>query len=264
MRTILLAVMAFGAAFIAPPLHAQQAEPDGQPPSVDQTYATPPAQLTEGQIKGMQSRLLDFPNLARYRDDNAKLPEHEKGRVVFMGDSTTDGWGRGGGSEFFPNKPYVNRGISGQTTGQMQLRFRQDVIGLHPEAVVILAGINDIAGNNGPASLDVVEDNLRSMAELAKANHIRVILASVLPASAFPWRPGYKPAAKIRALNEWIRRYAHDNKLVYLDYYSAMANTEGGLDPELATDGVHPTAAGYAVMTPLAQKAIEQTLKMKK
>lgn len=243
------------------PLAAQQAEPGGHPPSVEPNYIADPSALDKEKIEWMQKKLLDWPQLARYRDDNAKLPAEGKGRVVFYGDSITDGWGRVDGTEFFPGKPYVNRGISGQTTAQMLLRFRQDVIELKPEAVVILAGTNDIAGNTGPASLDMIEDNLRSMAELAQANDIRVVLASVLPASAYPWRPGYKPAAKIRALNDWIRQYAQDNKLVYLDYYAAMANAEGGLDPKLAADGVHPTPAGYAVMAPLAQKAIDAALK---
>jgi len=256
-----LAIIAFLVAVATFPVHGQQAEPDDQPPSVEPTYTVAPSELKPEQIEWMQKKLLDWPQLARYRDDNARLPAEEEGRVVFYGDSITDGWGRVDGTEFFPGKPYVNRGISGQTTAQMLLRFRQDVIELKPAAVVILAGTNDIAGNTGPASLDMIEDNLRSMVELAKANGIRAVLASVLPASAYPWRPGYKPAAKIRALNEWIRQYAKDKGLVYLDYYSAMANAEGGLDPKLAADGVHPTPEGYRVMAPLAQKAIDAALK---
>jgi lysophospholipase L1-like esterase len=261
MKISSLAVASFIAALIAFPLHAQQAEPGNQPPAVDPNYVVDPSTLDTAKIAAMQRKLLDWPQLARYRDDNAKLPAKEKGRVVFYGDSITDGWGRIEGTEFFPGKPYVNRGISGQTTAQMLLRFRQDVIALKPEAVVILAGTNDIAGNTGPASLDMIEDNLRSMAELARANNIRVIFASVLPTSAYPWRPGYKPVTKVRALNDWIKQYASENKLVYLDYYTAMANAEGGLDASLARDGVHPTPAGYAVMAPLAQKAIDAALK---
>ncbi|MFT3761861.1 MAG: SGNH/GDSL hydrolase family protein [Pseudoxanthomonas sp.] len=253
-------LLAIAGALAASALHAQQAEPDGQPPAVFPVLTDAPSTLPEDKIALMQQWLLDFPGLARYRGDNAELPATEKGRVVFYGDSITDGWGRVEGTEFFPGKPWLNRGISGQTTAQMLLRFRQDVIELKPEAVVVLAGTNDIAGNTGPASLDMIEDNLRSMAELARANGIRVVLASVLPASAYPWRPGYRPAAKIRALNEWIGRYARDNGFVYLDYYSAMANAEGGLDPELAKDGVHPTPAGYAVMAPLAQRAVQEAL----
>ncbi|MFT4197901.1 MAG: SGNH/GDSL hydrolase family protein [Pseudoxanthomonas sp.] len=238
-----------------------QADADAQLPAVAQEYLAPAASLSPQQVGELQKRLLDWPQLGRYRADNARLPTHAAGRVVFYGDSITDAWGRNGnGSVFFPGKPYLNRGISGQTTAQMLVRFRQDVVDLHPEVVVILAGTNDIAGNTGPATLAMIEDNLRSMAELARAHDIRVVLASVLPASAYPWRPGYEPAAKIRALNAWIGDYARATGAVYLDYYAALANAEGGLDPKLATDGVHPTAAGYAIMAPLAQRAIEQAL----
>lgn len=261
MKSFSLVIIALVAASIAFPLHARQSESGNQPPSVEPNYVADPSTLDQEQIAWMQKKLLDWPQLARYRDDNTRLPVKETGRVVFYGDSITDGWGRVEGTEFFPGKPYVNRGISAQTTAQMLLRFRQDVLELRPEAVVILAGTNDIAGNTGPSSLDMIEDNLRSMVELAQTNGIRVVLASVLPASAYPWRPGYKPAAKIRALNDWIRQYAKDNGLVYLDYYTAMANHEGGLDPKLAADGVHPTPAGYALMAPLAQKAIDAALK---
>ena len=142
----------------------------------------------------------------------------------------------------------------------MLVRFRQDVIALNPEVVVILAGTNDIAGNTGPATQRMIEDNLRSMVQLAQANGIRVVLASVLPASAYPWRPGYRPAEPIKALNRWIEAYARESGAVHLDYHRAMANAEGGLDARLAADGVHPTPAGYAVMAPLAQRAIEDAL----
>ena len=211
-------------------------------------------------MQGLQRRLLDWPGLARYRDENATLRPQEPGRVVFYGDSITDGWGRQAGTTFFPGRPYVNRGISGQTTAQMLVRFRQDVIALRPEVVVILAGTNDIAGNTGPATQGMIEDNLRSMVQLAQANGIRVVLASVLPASAYPWRPGYRPAEPIRALNRWIERYAREAGAVYLDYHAAMGNAEGGLDARLAADGVHPTPDGYAVMAPLAQRAIDAAL----
>lgn len=244
------------------PLLAQEAL-DAQPPAVEPSYVADPSALAADKIAWMQKKLLDWPNLARYREDNAKLPKVEKGRVVFYGDSITDSWGRTEGTEFFPGKPYVNRGISGQTTAQMLVRFRQDVIELDPKAVVILAGTNDIAGNTGPASLDMIQDNLRSMAELARVSGIHVVLASVLPASAYPWRPGYRPATKIRALNDWIRGYAQANGFVHLDYHTPMANADGGLDPRLAADGVHPTPAGYEVMAPLAQRAIDLALQGK-
>ena len=203
----------------------------------------------------VEKKLADWPELRRYAAANAALPAHEAGRVVFYGDSITDAWERNGGS-FFPGKPYVNRGISGQTTPQMVVRFRQDVIDLHPETVVILAGTNDIAGNTGPTTQEAIEDNFRSMAELAKANGIRVVLASVLPAAAYPWRPGVLPAQKIAALNTWLQAYCKDQKLTYLDYYTAMAAPNGGMKPGISSDGVHPNAAGYAIMQPLAEAAL--------
>jgi lysophospholipase L1-like esterase len=218
--------------------------------------------LTQQQIEQMQQKLLDWPNLARYRDENAKLPPPaaEEQRVVFMGDSITDGWGRQTGT-FFPGKPYVNRGISGQTTPQMLDRFQQDVLHLHPTVVVILAGINDIAGNTGPESLDVIEDNFRSMVALAQSAHVRVVLSSVLPASYFPWRPGLTPAAEVKELNAWLEGFAAEQHAVFLNYYPALVNKDGGMRPELATDkAVHPNAAGYAIMSPLAEQAIAKAL----
>jgi lysophospholipase L1-like esterase len=206
----------------------------------------------------MQKKLDDWPQLGRYADANATLPPTEAGRVVFYGDSITDAWTRNGGT-FFPGKPYVNRGISGQTTEQMVVRFRQDVINLHPDAVVILAGTNDIAGNTGPETQEMIEDNFRSMVDLAKANNIRVVLASVLPAAAYPWKPSAgNPADKIRALNDWLKSYAAQQSVTYLDYYTAMVGPDGGMKPGISIDGVHPNAAGYAIMEPLAEKALAQ------
>jgi lysophospholipase L1-like esterase len=206
------------------------------------------------------AKLLDWPQLGRYKSANDALPASEPGRVVFYGDSITDAWTRNGGT-FFPGKPYVNRGISGQTTPQMVVRFRQDVINLHPVAVVILAGTNDVAGNTGPETPEMVEDNFRSMVDLAKANHIRVILASILPAADYPWKPGMEPAPKIAALNRWLASYAAEQGLTYVDYYTPMATAAGGMKPGLSLDGVHPNAAGYAIMEPLAEAAIEKTPK---
>jgi lysophospholipase L1-like esterase len=204
----------------------------------------------------------DWPDLHRYQDANRQLkpPAPDEKRVVFLGDSITDFWGRHPGTTFFPEKPYINRGISGQTTPQMLVRFRQDVVALKPKVVVILAGTNDIAQNTGPMTLEDTENNLMSMADIARQNDIRVVLASVTPAIAFPWRPAIQPVAKIRALNEWIKEYATKKRYVYLDYYSAMAGTDGGMKPGLAADGVHPTRAGYDVMAPLAEEAIAQVL----
>lgn len=233
------------------------------PVAIDPVYTVPATSLTPQQVAGLQKSGADWPQLARYRADNEKLgpPAAGEERVVFFGDSITDGWGRWSpATRFFPGKPYVNRGISGQTTPQMLVRFRQDVVDLQPKAVLILAGTNDIAGNTGLASLKMIEDNFASMAEIARANHIRVIFASVLPVSDYPWRRGLHPAQTIRTLNAWLKTYAATHGAVYLDYYAAMTNAEGGLDPKLAADGVHPTDAGYAIMAPLAEKAIGQAL----
>jgi len=201
----------------------------------------------------------DWANLGRYRAQNAELapPAPGERRVVFMGDSITDSWAR---QDFFPGKPYVGRGISGQTTPQMLVRFRQDVLALKPAVVVILAGTNDIAGNTGPSTIAMIADNLMSMAELARANGIRVVLASVLPASDFPWRRGLDPGPKILELNRWIKDYAARSGFVYLDYHSALVDDKLGMKPEHSKDGVHPTPAGYAVMAPLAEKAIASAL----
>jgi acyl-CoA thioesterase I len=243
------------------------------PPAAPQTSAPAPAQgagraaPTPEEIaarqRAQQERLLnDWPNLARYRDDNAKLaaPASNEHRVVFYGDSITDGWGRVQGA-FFPGKPYVNRGISGQTTAQMVVRFRQDVVNLKPKVVVILAGTNDIAGNTGPATPEMIQDNFKSMVDIAKANDIKVVLSSILPASDYPWKPGLDPGPKIVALNTWLKEYASRHRLVYLDYYPAVVDDKLGMRAELASDGVHPTKAGYDVMAPLAEKAIAQALR---
>lgn len=232
------------------------------PVATDPLFTAPAASLSAADVSGMQQRLSDWPQLAHYRAENALLAAPAPGarRVVFFGDSITESWGRAAGSRFFPGLPYLNRGVSGQTTAQMLLRFRQDVIDLRPTAVLILAGTNDIAGNTGVATQAMIEDNLRSMAELAKAHGIRVILASLLPVSDYPWRPGLRPAQKVRDLNAWIAQYARTIGATYLDYYAALANADGGMDPVFAEDGVHPSAAGYAVMAPLAQHAIDAAL----
>ncbi|MBK7227712.1 MAG: SGNH/GDSL hydrolase family protein [Ignavibacteriales bacterium] len=203
----------------------------------------------------------DWPNFERYREDNIKLglPRLGENRVVFMGNSITEGW-KDVDPDFFKDKPYINRGISGQTTPQMLVRFRADVVNLKPKVVVILAGTNDIAGNTGPATLEMIEDNIASMVEIAKANNINVVLCSVLPAYDYPWKSGLQPAEKIVALNKWIKDYSEKNKIIYADFFTPMADERNGLKKEYSEDGVHPNKDGYDVMTPLVEKAIAESL----
>ena len=232
----------------------------------------------EAKASRQEKTLQDWPNLARYRYANAQLaaqPADAKGngqqRVVFMGDSITDSWPEPRFGEFFPGKPYIGRGISGQTTPQMLIRFRPDVIALHPAAVVILAGTNDLAGNTGPMSLEEIEGNLASMSELAHANKIKVIFASVLPVYDGGHRADgsttimtdRRQPEKILALNQWIKNYAADHDDLYLDYFSAMVDDRGFLKKDLSEDGLHPNKAGYDVMAPLVQAAIDKSLKKK-
>jgi lysophospholipase L1-like esterase len=236
-------------------------------PVFAQETAAPVSELekVQKQLDRAQKTLKDWPNLGRYREDNAKLaaPAANEKRVVFMGDSITDGWGRRY-STFFPGKPYVNRGISGQTTPQMVLRFRPDVIDLHPKVVVILAGTNDLAGNTGPETLEEIEGYLSDMVELAKANKIKVVLSAVMPVCDYIQpQTQRRPPEQIIALNGWIQDYAKAHKLVYLDYYSALIDDQKMFKKELTVDGLHPNAAGYEVMAPLAEQAIQKALKGK-
>jgi lysophospholipase L1-like esterase len=212
----------------------------------------------------ISARAQDWPNIARFDDANRKLQPVAAGKItaVYMGDSITDFWVNND-STFFAGNNYIDRGISGQTTGQMLVRFRQDVINLKPKVVVILAGINDIAQNNGPEKLEDVFGNIASMAELAKANNIKVVISSVLPANKLPWRPAITPTEKVIQLNTMLRAYADKNHIVYLDYYSKMVDSEKGLPVNLAKDGIHPTLAGYKAMEPLALKAVAEAMKGK-
>ena len=221
-------------------------------------------ELDEMRKKDEERFHTDWQNIARYRDANTALATttSNKPRVVFMGNSITDGW-INADSSFFADKNYIDRGISGQTTPQMLIRFRPDVIDLKPAVVVILAGINDIAGNTGPMTLEQTFGNIVSMAELAKANNIQVVISSVLPAYDFPWRPGMQPADKVVKLNAMLKDYTAKNNIVYLDYFSAMKDARNGLKSDLTYDGVHPTLAGYKVMEPLCEKAIAEALKKK-
>jgi acyl-CoA thioesterase-1 len=232
--------------------------------------STPSTQPTAEEVSKRQAETdeklrNDWPNLAKYRDANAKLstPLNNENRVIFFGNSITEGWAPYFAT-MFPGKPYIGRGISGQTTPQMLVRFRQDVISLKPRVVVILAGTNDIAGNTGPSTIEMIEDNLASMAELAKSNGITAVLSSVLPVFDYPWKPGLEPAPKIIALNRWMKDYAREHGAVYLDYHSAMADARGGMRDGLSTDGVHPNEAGYKLMAPLAEQAITEALLKKR
>jgi len=196
----------------------------------------------------------DWAQLGRYRDDDSKLIA--SGRtpdIVLLGDSITEGWASKRPEVFTAQR--VNRGISGQTTPQMLVRFREDVIALHPRAVQIMAGTNDIAGNTGPMTPEMTEANIASMTELAQANGIKVILASIPPAANFPWRPGLEVTGKIIALNDWMRAYAASHGAVYADYWSALQDGKGGMKPGLAYDGVHPTEQGYDLMLPVLEEA---------
>jgi lysophospholipase L1-like esterase len=213
------------------------------------------------EYKWMSAERADWPNLARYREANATLmpPKPGENRVVFMGNSITEGWIYTC-PEFFEGKPYIDRGISGQTTPQMLVRFRQDVIDLKPKIVVMLCGINDIAGNTGPSTLEMIEGNIASMAELAKMNGIKPILCSVLPAYDFPWNPGMEPAEKVVALNKWIKSYAEKNSFMYVDYFSSMSDDKHAMKKEYSEDGVHPNKDGYKVMEEIIEKAIAKVV----
>lgn len=203
----------------------------------------------------------DWPNFKEFQEANARLPQvkqNEK-RVVFMGNSITIGWLQTH-PDFFKNKPYVNRGISGQTTPQMLVRFRANVVDLDAAAVVLLAGTNDIAGNTGPVTLEMILDNIKSMTEIAQANDIKVILCSVLPAFDYPWRPGLAPNVKIPKLNKMIKRYAEESGAYYLDYFTALEDGNNGMINEYTTDGVHLTLVGYQVMEPLVENALQKVL----
>ena len=218
-------------------------------------------------LLGRDTRMRDWAEMTRYRDANKTLaaPARTDARVVFMGDSITDGWQQPRYGGFFPGKPYVDRGISGQTTPQMLIRFRRDVIDLQPKAVVILAGTNDIAGNTGPMTNEEIQGNLASMSDLAHAHNIKVVFSSITPVSEYHVRgvpqTTTRPMERIKAMNEWIKSYAASHGDVYLDYFSAMVDDKGLMRAELTEDDLHPNAKGYAIMGPLAEAAITRALK---
>ncbi|MFO0584075.1 MAG: GDSL-type esterase/lipase family protein [Anaeromyxobacter sp.] len=220
--------------------------------------ASPPADSSPPQWQVLRG-IRDFGGLGEYAAANAKLPAAPANRVVFIGDSITENWGKS--APFFPGQPYLNRGIPGQTTAQMLIRFRQDVIELKPAAVIIQGGLADIAGFTGPSSLAEIESNLRSMAELASFHHIAPILVGAPPAADYPGRTGPEPAKQIVALNERIARYCASSHFVFLDYHSALAGRDGLMKEGVSDDGVHPNAKGYALLKPLAEKAILEAMK---
>ena len=251
----------------------QPAAPAAAPPAQAAPAPMPACPEMAGalnRLMGADARQRDWPLLARYRDANRALPSPaaSESRVVFMGDSITDAWPNARFGDYFAtHKSYVGRGISGQTTPQMLIRFRPDVIDLHPKAVVILAGTNDIAGNTGPMTNEEIQSNIMSMAELARVNKIEVVLSSILPVSNYHVNPALgaqtalRPMERIRAINDWMKKYAAAEGHVYLDYVPAMSDQSGLLRTELSADDLHPNAQGYAIMAPLADAAIKQALR---
>ena len=202
----------------------------------------------------------DWANLKKYKAQNEKIIANQDfPDVVFMGNSITEGWVNAQ-PDFFKNNNYAGRGIGGQTTPQMLIRFMPDVVNLNPKAVVILAGTNDIAGNTGFSSVDMITNNIQAMAQLAEANNIKVILASILPVYDYPWRPGLEPVQKIAEINTWIKKYTEENKHTYLDLFTPLKDQKEGLPKRYSEDGVHPNLEGYRVMAPLTKKAIQNTL----
>lgn len=234
------------------PNAAHETEPADSGPS-SSAHAADIARAEEDRLHN------DWASLCRYRAENATLHRPVPQRVVFMGDSITEFW-KLAHPEFFTDN-FVDRGISGQTTAQMLVRFRQDVIALKPAVVHILAGTNDIAGNGGPTTLEAIRNNIASMVDLALINDIRVVLASVPPAGAFPWRPSVlEPAEHIVELNEWLRRFARERNLIYVDYHEPLADERDAMKQTFSNDGVHPNRDGYSAMEPLARRAIDQAL----
>jgi lysophospholipase L1-like esterase len=235
---------------------AAMLEPGAKPPPMPPPQAD--EKLREYLKKHAEDLARDFPDLCHYKSDNAALLKGVHPTAVFMGDSITEGWGVGDPSLF--TRGVVDRGISGQTSPQMLVRFYQDVVALHPRAVHIMAGTNDVAGNTGPTSPEDFKNNIRAMIDLASANHIRVVLASILPAEKFPWRPDIQPVEQIRQLNAWLRQVASQQHLIYADYYSSLSTASGAFRPELSNDGVHPNSDGYAAMRPIADAALRKAL----
>ena len=241
-----------GAIILAGPIaaHAQAPMPVAK---MTDSPCPPPSPGSPREVLGLTR---DFPDLCHYKSDNEAILKGAHPKAVFMGDSITEGWGVGDPSLF--SRGVVDRGISGQTSPQMLARFYQDVVALHPQAVHIMAGTNDVAGNTGPSSPEDFKNNIRAMVDLARANHIQVVLASIPPADRFPWRPDIQPAEQIRQLNAWLRQFADQHKLIYADYYSSLTTPSGAFRPGLSHDGVHPNSDGYAAMRSIADAALRK------
>lgn len=231
-------------------------KPGAKPPP---TPAAEDEKLQEYLKKHAEDLARDYGDLCHYKSVNAAFLKGSHPKSVFMGDSITEAWGVGDPSLF--TLGVVDRGISGQTSPQMLVRFYQDVVALHPRAVHIMAGTNDVAGNTGPNSPDDFKNNIRAMVDLSRSHHIQVVLASILPAERFPWRPDIHPVTQIRQLNEWLRQYAAQHQLIYADYYSSLTTASGAFRPELSNDGVHPNSNGYAAMRPIADAALRKAMR---
>ena len=264
MKSHLRVLAVVGAAWFSAVSGAQTA-PAPVPPAAAAAPAAPAAAkappTVEEQLATLQKKMQDWAQLDHYRERNAALaaPAADEQRVVFYGDSITEIWARSWKASF-GDKPYVDRGISGQTSAQMVVRFHQDVVDLHPKVVLILAGTNDVAENTGPMTQEATLDDFRSMLEMARANGITVVIGSIPPADEFSWHKGLEPAPKIQALNAKLEAWCKSEGLVWVDYYSALADDKGAMKPGLSLDGVHPTPAGFAVMAPLAEAGIEKAL----
>jgi lysophospholipase L1-like esterase len=228
-------------------------KPGAKPPPMP---AAGDEKLQEYLRKHAENLARDYADLCHYKSDNAAILEGSHPKAVFMGDSITEGWGVGDPSLF--SRGVVDRGIGGQTSPQMLVRFYQDVVALHPRAVHIMAGTNDLAGNTGASSPDDFKNNIRAMADLARAHHIQVVLASILPAERFPWRPDIQPVEQIRQLNAWLKQFAGERQLIYADYYASLTTSSGAFRAELSNDGVHPNSDGYAAMRPIADAALRK------
>ena len=241
----------------APPreMLAAMLKPGAKPPPM---HAQGDEKLREYLKKHAEDLARDFADTCHYKSDNVAILKGAHPTAVFMGDSITEGWGVGDPSLF--TLGVLDRGISGQTSPQMLVRFYQDVVAQHPKAVHIMAGTNDVAGNTGPSSPEDFKNNIRAMVDLATANHIRVIVASILPAERFPWRPDIQPVDQIRQLNAWLRQFADQRKLIYADYYSSLTTPSGAFRPELSNDSVHPNSDGYAAMRPIADAALRKAM----